>query len=1178
MNHTAKRSISILLALILCLNLLSGLTLEADAASYVYNWGHRGTTATYLSDAAIAFYEKNQVSYEDWTALSGGTANTASQSTLYDELHSLMKGNHKTITSYNGTKDLFQYTDCQNGGGKISSFYSGLSIGPAWDSGSSWNREHTWPNSKGLEGSDEDDIMMLRPTATSENSSRGNTAYGASSGYYDPNSVSNGRYNLHGDVARIVLYVYVRWGNTGRMWGSSGVMENLDVLLSWMEEDPVDTWELGRNDSVQSITGTRNVFVDYPELAFLLFDQPVPGDMVTPSGKAAEETFRITATSNNPDWGTVAVSGKNINCTPAQGYRVAGYEVLSGSASLEQKGNIFVVTATDDCSVQINFEKRKGVKLSYLENGVTVSTADKLADDEITLPGLTGAAPEGYTFRGWLPYALAETAQTPDGLLVQGSKYILKGDTAFHAVYSRLDSTGTGSAEHFEAFNGQLVEGDYLIVSNGVAMKAELTGGGRLNYTSVSTVNGTVSQPDPSLIWHIAPLGDGYWTIYNKSTGTYAAGTGVKKKATLIASVTDYARWTPSGTGAYEFTNKAHAAANINSLLHLNPNYGFATYSAATGSANLLYKGNSGTTYYTTSTASYNITVTVSDPAMGSATVSGNVITVSPNTGYCIDSVTVSPETPYQISGNTITLRPTSDCQVTVVLRERLRYGIRYFENGRAGATEEKYEGESFVIAGPTFEAPEGYEFVGWVNTQTLYVEQIDENSPGFFQVGDVIPAGSMTTLAALYKSVHYTDEVLDIEAVSADPTMGTVSVLGQIVTVACAEGYQIQNVEIVSGEATFTREGSTIVVKPASDCQVLVSFEERTTAQVLFFENGKVVAEFARYPGETVTVPQFSGQLLKGYTFLGWAIGMDEGSDDPGPLMQSGDVVTVNGDLQISAVYYAGKYTTSMAPIPTVIALDAQELGDAASVWINGREYPVETVDGQLCVTFAQGVDPTNMVAYTYFAGDGADPHTQYPTGMKVWSVSLTEGAYVARREAGLDNLLQYSGCSIRIVGKKGIRMITSLTKDQKNALTGKGIDGYTLVEYGTLLGFASNFTAEAPLTLEHPDAKSNYAYKKGVADPVFAYSGNLVQYTNVLVGFSNDQCKEDIAMRPYIILQNAEGEQITLYGGVIYRSIGYIAYQNRSVFKPGTAAYDYVWEIIHHVYGDAYDADFKK
>lgn len=85
------------------------------------------------------------------------------------------------------------------------------------------------------------------------------------------------------------------------------------------------------------------------------------------------------------------------------------------------------------------------------------------------------------------------------------------------------------------------------------------------------------------------------------------------------------------------------------------------------------------------------------------------------------------------------------------------------------------------------------------------------------------------------------------------------------------------------------------------------------------------------------------------------------------------------------------------------------------------------------------------------------------------------------------------------------------------------------------------------------------------------------LIQYTNVLVGFDDDQCIPDIVMRPYIILSDAEGNQVTLYGGSIHRSIGYIAYQNRTVFKPGSASYDYVWGIIHHVYGDQFDEDYQ-
>ena len=301
MKNTFKQAVALLLLLSITISCLSAFTLNASGGTvdyvysgkYIYNWGEREEEATFLSPNALKFYTGNNT-YALLASLQGGTStSTAPSSALYSALQKLMKDKHTKITSYAETRPLYQYTDCENSGGRISSFYSGDPIGPAWDSGSTWNREHTWPNSKGLGGSDENDIMMLRPTATSENGSRGNKAYGQSSGYYFPNTESNGAHDVRGDVARIFLYVYVRWGNVNgngeyTTWGTRGVMESLDVLLTWMEEDPVDTWELGRNDSVESITGTRNVFVDYPEFAFLLFGEEIPADMTTPSGEAKD--------------------------------------------------------------------------------------------------------------------------------------------------------------------------------------------------------------------------------------------------------------------------------------------------------------------------------------------------------------------------------------------------------------------------------------------------------------------------------------------------------------------------------------------------------------------------------------------------------------------------------------------------------------------------------------------------------------------------------------------------------------------------------------------------------------------------------------------------------------------------------------------------------------------------
>ena len=257
------------------------------SGEYLANWGAREEDCTFLTTYAQSFYQGNYT-YEKLSQNNGGSSQTnASSSALYRALKDLMSSKHSYKTSYAATRQMYRYTDCVNGNSSyISSFYSGTRLNGTWDGGSTWNREHTWPNSKGLGGDDENDIIMLRPTWVDENSSRGNDAYGQSSGFYNPNSESGGKYNLHGDCARIVLYVYVRWGNTSRMWGQNGVMENMNVLLRWMEEDPVDTWEMGRNDVVEDITGTRNVFVDYPEFAWQLFGEDIPDDMSTPSGIA----------------------------------------------------------------------------------------------------------------------------------------------------------------------------------------------------------------------------------------------------------------------------------------------------------------------------------------------------------------------------------------------------------------------------------------------------------------------------------------------------------------------------------------------------------------------------------------------------------------------------------------------------------------------------------------------------------------------------------------------------------------------------------------------------------------------------------------------------------------------------------------------------------------------------
>ena len=256
-------------------------------------------------------------------------------------------------------------------------------------------------------------------------------------------------------------------------------------------------------------------------------------------------------------------------------------------------------------------------------------------------------------------------------------------------------------------------------------------------------------------------------------------------------------------------------------------------------------------------------------------------------------------------------------------------------------------------------------------------------------------------------------------------------------------------------------------------------------------------------------------------------------------------------------------------------LMLNGDPFSGLETVWIDGVEYTVQQDGMNRYIDLPDG-NARIMTAYEYHIGDPSDVHTQYPISMKVWTLENDNGVYTTTRQEDFDDILQYAGVSIRVTGKKGIRMITAIDQEKKKGLITDGLAGYTLKEYGTAIAWAGRLSDHDPLVLGKSYVQSNYAYKRDVADSVFRYAEGLIHYTNVLVNFSNEQCKNDIAMRPYMILEDQWGDEVTIYGGIVERSIGYIAYMNRNAFNPDTDAYEYIWDIIHAVYGDAYDEEY--
>ncbi len=259
-----------------------------------YNSGQRDVVATTLNGTSADAYYSGSYEYD--------VLSTKSSSEIKSVLSTLMKSTHTYTSSYDDCHYKADRTDCENEDGKVSLIYTGYSATMSQWNG--WNREHVWPKSLGGNNTSGGgaDMHHIRPSDAGVNSSRGNKKYGNvdggtakygsnpatgylggyySSSYFEPLD------NVKGDVARIVLYVWVRWGSS---WGADSVTEvfqSVDVLLEWMELDPVDTWELGRNEVIEDIQGNRNVFIDYPEYAWLIFGEEIPSDMTTPSGEAS---------------------------------------------------------------------------------------------------------------------------------------------------------------------------------------------------------------------------------------------------------------------------------------------------------------------------------------------------------------------------------------------------------------------------------------------------------------------------------------------------------------------------------------------------------------------------------------------------------------------------------------------------------------------------------------------------------------------------------------------------------------------------------------------------------------------------------------------------------------------------------------------------------------------------
>ncbi len=165
------------------------------------------------------------------------------------------------------------------------------------------------------------------------------------------------------------------------------------------------------------------------------------------------------------------------------------------------------------------------------------------------------------------------------------------------------------------------------------------------------------------------------------------------------------------------------------------------------------------------SSTSYTVTATSNNTSYGTVSVSGNVITASPKTGYYAASYTVTSGTATVTqNGNTFTVNPSSNCTVRINFAAKTQYTVTLKANGSTYNTLSCYSGESVTLP-TTATSVSGYTFAGWT-TGTV----AETTTRPTILTGSYTPSGNVT-LYAVYTRTSGGTGAVSYQLVSSTPS-----------------------------------------------------------------------------------------------------------------------------------------------------------------------------------------------------------------------------------------------------------------------------------------------------------------------------------------------------------------------------------------------------------------------
>ncbi len=332
-------------------------------------------------------------------------------SQLIQALRSLNNSKRQYLPGYDGMRSKFTTTDPGTSSGSVTSFYSGRSIT------SNITREHVWPFSKlvintGNRGQNdiEKDMHMIRPSASSENSSRGNSFYVEgmkdSSLGWDPAMETWGDATYRGDAARIIFYCVIADSGLSLVdksddYNSNHTMGKLSDLLKWNLQYPVKARENTRNEAVEKIQGNRNPFIDHPEYACRIWGNTNSTTKSICQGSTTEGISIRNGADNSemPAVNEMAVTDEVTLVPYYNGQLVTDaskvtWSLIQYSNSNPYTGNAVVKTAYNTTGIRltVNTDVSFGVKLQY-QDGTQARIKFKFGNGSVD-PGGGGNKPK----------------------------------------------------------------------------------------------------------------------------------------------------------------------------------------------------------------------------------------------------------------------------------------------------------------------------------------------------------------------------------------------------------------------------------------------------------------------------------------------------------------------------------------------------------------------------------------------------------------------------------------------------------------------------------------------------------------------------------------------------------------------------------------------------------------